>query len=97
MHREQIKVLRALQVPEDISQSMVLGQYGGYREEPSVDRNSSTETYAALKLSVDNDRWRGMPFYAVSYTHLNDVGIKTVKNGQSRKIRRMRWGVHMQF
>ena len=63
MHREQIKVLRALQVPEDISQSMVLGQYGGYREEPSVDRNSSTETYAALKLSVDNDRWRGMPFY----------------------------------
>ena len=42
---------------------MVLGQYGGYREEPSVDRNSSTETYAALKLSVDNDRWRGMPFY----------------------------------
>lgn len=63
MHREQIKVLEALRMPEDISESMVLGQYEGYRQEPSVDENSSTETYAALKLMVDNDRWRGMPFY----------------------------------
>lgn len=63
MHREQIKVLRALRLPEDISQSMVLGQYKGYREEPSVDEHSTTETYAALRLQVDNHRWRGMPFY----------------------------------
>ncbi len=63
MHREQMKVLSALVMPEDISGSMVLGQYGGYREEPSVAPDSDTETYAAVRLLVDNDRWRGMPFY----------------------------------
>ena len=63
MHREQIKVLKALRIPEDISEHMVLGQYEGYREEPAVNENSTTETYAALRLLVDNDRWRGMPFY----------------------------------
>ncbi len=63
MHREQIRVLKSLHVPEDISKDMVLGQYEGYREEPSVDKESVTETYAALKLFVENDRWRGMPFY----------------------------------
>lgn len=63
MHREQIKVLKALGEPEDISEHMVLGQYNGYREEPSVAKDSTTETYAALRLFVDNDRWRGMPFY----------------------------------
>lgn len=63
MHREQIKVLEALREPEDISEHMVLGQYAGYRAEPSVRRDSGTETYAALRLLVDNERWKGMPFY----------------------------------
>ena len=35
----------------------------GYREEPNVAENSRTETYVALKLDIDNDRWRGVPFY----------------------------------
>jgi len=35
----------------------------GYRNEPDVDHNSSTETYIALKLSIDNWRWAGVPFY----------------------------------
>ncbi|MFP5391659.1 MAG: NAD(P)-binding protein, partial [Gammaproteobacteria bacterium] len=35
----------------------------GYREEPGVDPLSSTETYAALRLDVDNWRWAGVPFY----------------------------------
>ena len=49
------------------------GQYGpgyvlgepvpGYREEPGVDPSSSTETFAALKLYVDNWRWADVPFY----------------------------------
>lgn len=51
----------------------VRGQYGpgmhggelvnGYRQEPGVDPNSSTETYAAVKLYVDNWRWQDVPFY----------------------------------
>lgn len=63
MHREQMKVLAALVMPEDISGSMVLGQYEGYRGEPSVAADSHTETYAAVRLLVDNERWKGMPFY----------------------------------
>ncbi len=63
MHREQIKILEKLHTPEDISDYMVLGQYEGYRGEPDVRGASTTETYAALRLLVDNDRWRGMPFY----------------------------------
>jgi len=35
----------------------------GYRREPDVDPNSSTETYVALKLAIDNWRWAGVPFY----------------------------------
>ena len=63
MHREQMKVLKALCKPEAAAGSMVLGQYGGYRKEQAVDENSATETYAALRLFVENDRWGGMPFY----------------------------------
>lgn len=63
MHREQIRVLKALRLPENIEENMVLGQYAGYREEPSVAKDSTTETYAALRLFAENDRWRGMPFY----------------------------------
>ena len=44
------------------------GQYGetavpAYRQEPDVDPNSSTETYIAMKLTIDNWRWAGVPFY----------------------------------
>ncbi len=35
----------------------------GYRQEPDVDPNSSTETFVALKLGIDNWRWAGVPFY----------------------------------
>jgi glucose-6-phosphate 1-dehydrogenase len=49
--------------------SLVRGQYragaglAGYRQEPDVDGNSSTETYVAMKLAIDNWRWAGVPFY----------------------------------
>ena len=43
MHKEQIRVLQSLHVPEDIAKDMVLGQYEGYRSEPSVDPDSATE------------------------------------------------------
>jgi glucose-6-phosphate 1-dehydrogenase len=49
--------------------SLVRGQYRangnlrGYRQEPDVDGNSSTETYVAMKLAIDNWRWAGVPFY----------------------------------
>lgn len=65
LHREQLRVLRALR-PVDAStleDTLVLGQYAGYREEPLVSPKSTTETFAAMRLFIDNDRWRGTPFY----------------------------------
>ena len=42
---------------DDIQDYMVLGQYDGYKDEDKVDKNSNTETYVAMKLFVDNDRY----------------------------------------
>ena len=44
-------------------QSVVLGQYEGYKDEEGVELSSNTETFAAVKLSVENSRWKGVPFY----------------------------------
>lgn len=72
---EQAKILRALQPmsPEEVLSRTVRGQYGegkvggvlvpGYRNEPHVPLDSSTETFVALKLSIDNWRWANVPFY----------------------------------
>ena len=58
----------------------VRGQYEGYREIDGVAPDSSTETYAALRLEIDNWRWAGVPFFirtgkqlAVSQTELRLV------------------------
>jgi glucose-6-phosphate 1-dehydrogenase len=56
---EKVKILRAAQV----SSHTVRGQYEGYRREEGVAADSETATYAALKLYVNNWRWRGVPFY----------------------------------
>lgn len=72
---EKIKVLRATRpIPlMQIDQWAVRGQYGpgwvrgeyakGYREEENTDPQSNRETFAALKLYIDNWRWEGVPFY----------------------------------
>jgi glucose-6-phosphate 1-dehydrogenase len=41
----------------------VRGQYEGYRSVDGVDPDSTTETYAALRLEIDNWRWSGVPFF----------------------------------
>jgi glucose-6-phosphate 1-dehydrogenase len=72
---EKGKLLRAVRpiAPEEVSTAAVRGQYGGgkvgsaaasgYREEAGVKKDSSTVTYAAIKLFIDNWRWEGVPFY----------------------------------
>ncbi|HVY80986.1 MAG TPA: glucose-6-phosphate dehydrogenase [Steroidobacteraceae bacterium] len=42
---------------------VVRGQYIGYRSEPGVNPDSETETFIALKCSIDNWRWAGVPFF----------------------------------
>ena len=41
---------------------VVLGQFEGYRDVPGVAADSTTDTYVAARLWIDNDRWRGVPF-----------------------------------
>lgn len=72
---EQSKILHAIQhlSPEEVLTRAVRGQYGegqedgkpvpAYRSEPSVARDSNTETFVSLKLSIDNWRWADVPFY----------------------------------
>jgi glucose-6-phosphate 1-dehydrogenase len=71
VRNEKVKVLRAIRPPG--SKRVVRGQYRGgyvegrevpgYREEPGVSPRSTTETFVAAKLYVDNWRWAGTPFY----------------------------------
>lgn len=62
---EKVKVLRAIRPmrPEDAATQTVRGQYRTYGDEPGVNGASSTATYAAVRLNVDNWRWQGVPFY----------------------------------
>ncbi|MCC7241503.1 MAG: glucose-6-phosphate dehydrogenase [Acidobacteria bacterium] len=68
---ERVKVLNAIHLctPEEVMMSVVRGQYAagdglpGYRQERDVARDSTTETFIALKLLVENWRWADVPFY----------------------------------
>jgi glucose-6-phosphate 1-dehydrogenase len=61
MRDEKSRVLRAIR-PLDAN-SVVRGQYHGYRSEEGVAGDSQVETYAAVKLYVDSWRWADVPFY----------------------------------
>jgi glucose-6-phosphate 1-dehydrogenase len=50
-------------IPEADPARYVCGQYDGYREIDGVAADSTTETYAALALEIENWRWSGVPFY----------------------------------
>jgi glucose-6-phosphate 1-dehydrogenase len=75
IRNEKVKVLDSIRpmTPDEVGRWSVRGQYGpgaldgqpvpGYREEPDVPDDSATETFAALRLEVDNWRWAGVPFY----------------------------------
>jgi glucose-6-phosphate 1-dehydrogenase len=62
---EKAKTLRSLVElsAADVHSRVVRGKYDGYQQEPKVDPHSRTETYAALRLTLDNWRWAGVPFY----------------------------------
>ncbi len=72
---EKTKVLQATHIADanNLEQSAVRAQYGegwmkgqpvkGYRQEEGVNPNSTTPTFVALKLEIDNWRWKGVPFY----------------------------------
>jgi glucose-6-phosphate 1-dehydrogenase len=89
---EKLKVLRSLKrwTDESISQHVVRGQYGpggsngdavpGYRDEPGVDPDSTTETFVALRAEIANWRWAGVPFYIRTGKRLADRDARIVVN-----------------
>jgi glucose-6-phosphate 1-dehydrogenase len=85
VRNRKVDVLNALRkiLPEEVYQYAVRGQYGpgwiegkkviGYRQEPDVSENSTKETFAAVKLFIDNWRWQGVPFYLRTGKRLNET------------------------
>jgi glucose-6-phosphate 1-dehydrogenase len=65
VRNEKAKVLEAVRImtPEEVLRDTVRGQYAGYRQEADVAPDSNTETFAALKMHIDNWRWEGVPIY----------------------------------
>ncbi len=75
---EKVKVFRSLRPfpVEKLHEHILLGQYGpgkingkpvpGYREEPNINSDSLTPTFAKMKVFIDNWRWQGIPFFLTS-------------------------------
>jgi glucose-6-phosphate 1-dehydrogenase len=91
LRNEKMKVLSAIPVrtPETARTAVVLGQYAGYRSEPGVPKDSKTPTYAAVRLEVENRRWRGVPFYLRSG--------KALSNRYSEVMIQFRCPSHLMF
>jgi glucose-6-phosphate 1-dehydrogenase len=73
LRAEKEKVLSAVRLPRDLARNTARGQYAagwqggqkviGYLEEDGIPPESSTETYAAIRVDIDTRRWAGVPFY----------------------------------
>ncbi|MFV2142851.1 MULTISPECIES: glucose-6-phosphate dehydrogenase [Isoptericola] len=73
LRAEKIKALSSVRLPRDLSRHTARGQYAsawqggekvvGFLEEEGFNPESTTETYAAVRLDIDNRRWAGVPFY----------------------------------
>ena len=116
---EQFKVLHSIKryVPEDIAFNTVRGQYSAgeidgksspaYRDEKGVSPESTTETYAAVKVTLDNWRWEGVPFYLRTGKHLprrhSEIAIQfkrppfaLFRNTPVERLRTNRLVIHIQ-
>jgi glucose-6-phosphate 1-dehydrogenase len=58
---ERVKVLKSVRPLEE--NDVVRGQYSGYLDTRGVKKDSKTETYVALRLTINSWRWRGVPFF----------------------------------
>jgi len=96
---EQAKILRTIR-PLD-AESLIRGQFRGYRSEVDVASDSYVPTYAALRLDVDSWRWAGVPFYVragkclaktvtevvVEFKHAPQVVFSEAKPAQGNSVR----------
>jgi glucose-6-phosphate 1-dehydrogenase len=73
LRREKQKVLSSVRIPDDLDTHTARGQYAagwqggqkviGYLDEKDMPPKTTTETYAAIRLDIENRRWAGVPFY----------------------------------
>ncbi|XP_073286841.1 glucose-6-phosphate 1-dehydrogenase, cytoplasmic isoform-like isoform X1 [Primulina huaijiensis] len=66
---EKVKVLQSVLPIKD--EEVVLGQYDGYKDDPTVPDNSNTPTFATVVLRIHNERWEGVPFILKAGKALN--------------------------
>jgi glucose-6-phosphate 1-dehydrogenase len=92
VRNRKVDVLNALLKikPEEVNQYAARGQYGegwiegkkvkGYRKEPDVNTDSNIETFAAVKLFIDNWRWQGVPLYLRTGKRMNEtISVITIQ------------------
>jgi glucose-6-phosphate 1-dehydrogenase len=81
---EKYKLLRSIRpfTKTEVAENVVPAQYAGYRQAEGVARDSRTPTFVALKLSIDNWRWQGVPIY--------------VRAGKGLKARKTEVSIHFQ-
>lgn len=86
---EKVKVFEAIHhLEKDIEGHIAYGQYSqgvvegekviGYREEEGIPKDSNTETYVALRVFIDNWRWKGVPFYLRTGKRMQKKGTTVV-------------------
>jgi len=82
IRKSRAKVLSDLKIisKEEMPKAVIRGQYQGYLKEPSVRPDSKTETYFHMEAHIENERWKGVPFYLESGKGLgkSEVEIEVV-------------------
>lgn len=92
VRNKKVDVLNAVRKikSEEVHKNAVRGQYGAgwikgkkvkaYRKEPDVSESSNIETFAAVKLYIDNWRWQGVPFYVRTGKRMNEtISVITIQ------------------
>ena len=107
VHNEKVKVLRAIRLPapHEVPKVTVRGQYGpgeiqgkpvpGYRDEPDVRRDSQQETFAAVKLQIENWRWADVPFYLRTGKRLGRRASEILSTDAEEVLRRLGLDEHL--
>lgn len=72
-----IQVFKHLKIDPD---SVVRGQYNGYKDAPKVDKQSKTETFVFAEARIELPKWQGVPFYFITGKHLDEKRSEIILN-----------------
>ena len=77
-----VKIIKSYEAdPQKVEvKDYFFGQYKGYNKEKMVKRDSKTDTFVALKLVINNSRWRGVPFFVKVGKNLNKKDTSIIIN-----------------